>query len=100
MNNYMEKIAMRNPEKNLSTEVLEGEGIVLVDEENDKIHFINSSGLIFFEEIKNDAVKNVFERYRKRVIETYSFNDEKVIKKSFNDFLDLLIQNQLIILLD
>lgn len=100
MNNYNEKNVKINPDKNISTEVIENEGIVIADEQGDKIYFINATGLILFQEIKDDKIENVFQRYRTRIEEVYDFHEQEIIKKSFYDFLNIMIDNDLAILFD
>lgn len=99
-NNYLDKRVVKNHEKNLKAETIEGEGSVLVDEENDKIHFLNATGLILYEEIGSDTVGEVYERYKARVMDTYVINDDESVRESFEGFIQLLLDNELVVLTD
>ena len=92
----MEKIR-RIENKDIQIEVLDGEGMALVDEKNDKMHFVNFTGLILWEEINDDFTDEIYKRYCEKVRNTFQIDDEDVVRTSFYDFIDILESNNLIV---
>lgn len=87
----------KNEDINFQIEILDGEGMVLVDESNDKMHFINYTGLILWEEINNDSIDRIYDRYRTKAKNIFQIDDENIVKTTFDDFLDVLEKYSLII---
>lgn len=87
----------KNEDINFQIEILDGEGMVLVDESNDKMHFINYTGLILWEEINNDSIDRFYDRYRTKAKNIFQIDDENIVKTTFDDFLDVLEKYSLII---
>lgn len=96
-NIYSKKVKLAT-DKILDCEKIEGEGAVIVDEGNDKIHFLNSTALMVYNEIKGDSITNVYCRYKNIILQQYLITDESVIKESFEDLLVMLIENGIIVL--
>lgn len=90
------KVVKKNQTINIDFEKIEGEGAVIVDEENDKIHFLNSTALIIYEQIVGDAVSNVYERYKDELIQKFTDVNQLDIKDSFEEVLVMLVEKQIV----
>lgn len=96
---YLKKVKF-NSNKNFDFEKIEGEGAVIIDEENDKIHFLNSTALMLYDEIKEDTVSNIYDRYKNKIVQNFSNTNELDIKQSFEDFLVSLVESEIVVFIE
>lgn len=96
---YLKKVEL-NSKRHFDVEKIDNDGAVIIDEMNDKIHFLNSTAAIIYEEIKGDALLNVFNRYKSKIFHYYSAASELDIKNSFEEFFEMLLEYEIVVFVE
>ena len=101
MNNlFYKKHIKLNPDIIFDYEKIEGEGAIIIDNNNNKVHFLNLTALMIYEEIKDNTILDVYDRYKNQVNEKYVNVNEIDIKKSFEELVNELVKLNIVIIYD